>query len=307
MNDRQGFVGGSDVAAILGLSPYGSPYSVWLEKVTGLTVERSDEMEERLELGKDAEQFLASVFNRHHRDAGIAVDLREYGQLELGSDTYPWLRGHADGLVFDATTKHADGWEAKTDRSFTPWKEIPAYYQCQAQTYMMLTGLDHWWFTVGFAGWNVKHYVVEADADDQALIAKATETFWRDHVLTGIAPDPDAHPATTAAIRHRYNITDPDDILYADPITSDYIHLLHEAKRNLDSVRNRVTLLENAIKDRLADCAELRDDHGILATWRAQTTDRIDVKRLRAELPHVADEYTNTTTTRVFRLKDKKD
>jgi putative phage-type endonuclease len=310
MNDRHGFIGGSDVAAILGLSPYGSAWSVWLEKVGGGTAERSDEMDERLEIGKDAEQFLATVFNRHHADAG---EFAMVGQIELENEQYPWLRGHADGKVVNALaarnsanpTPHA-GWEAKTDRSFAVWDEVPAYYQCQAQTYMLLSGLDHWWFTVGFGGWKVKHYVVAADAEDQALIIKATEAFWNDHVLTGIPPEPDAHPATTAAIKHHYNTADPDDIVWADEATSGFVHLLRAAKEDLAHAQAKVTEFENRIKIAMGDCVELRYGDRTLATWKAQTAARVDTRRLKAERPDIADEYTNTTTTRVFRVKEEK-
>ena len=38
-------------------------------------------------------------------------------------------------------------------------------------------------------------------------------------------------------------------------------------------------------------------------TWKAQKSRRIDSKRLRAERPNIADDYTNETTTRVLRVK----
>lgn len=300
--DRIGLIGGSDVAGILGLSPYSSPWSVWLEKATGEQADRSDDMAERLEIGKDAEQFLASVFDRHHQAAGLSVDLR---QVELVNPEYPWLRGHADGMLIDVGTI-AGGWEAKTDRAFAEWDEVPAFYQCQSQLYMALSGLDHWWFTVGFAGWKVKHYVVPADAEDQALIIKATETFWRDHVLTGVPPEADSHPATTAAIKRAYDTTDPDDIVWADDEAVAIVDALRVAKADAKTTEARVDELENRLKVRLGGCAEMRYGDETLATWKAQSAERLDTKALRAAMPATARKFTNTTTTRVLRVAKPK-
>ena len=42
-----------------------------------------------------------------------------------------------------------------------------------------------------------------------------------------------------------------------------------------------------------------------LATWKTQTTKRLDSKRLKEELPDIATQYTKETETRVLRLKRK--
>lgn len=299
--DRRGFIGGSDVAAILGLSPWGSPWSVWAEKTGLVAPEHSDEQTERMEIGKDAERFLAEVFERHHVEVGLKIALHPG---ELHDSQWRHLRGHADGFVIeDETLRRDGGWEAKTANELRPWDDVPAHYQCQAQVYMMLSGLDSWWFTVGFAGWKVKHYVVLADAEDQELIAKATEKFWTEHVLTGIPPEADGHPATSAAIKHAWNVPDPDDTLYADEELDALCASLRVANADLKATEQRKAGLENRIKARMADCGVLQYGERVLATWKPQDARRIDVDRLKRERPDVADEFTNTTTSRVFRLK----
>jgi putative phage-type endonuclease len=310
-DDRRGFIGGSDVAGILGLSPWASPWSVWAEK-TGLYVpERGDDMDERLAIGTDAEGFLASVFNRHHQLVALRVDPKP---AELKNSQWPWLHGHADGMVVHTgsgemadTHPDAAGWEAKTAREFTPWSEVPAYYQCQAQTYMMLSGLDSWWFTVGFAGWKVKHYVVLADAEDQDLIAKATEKFWNDHVLTGVPPEADGHDATTQAIKHAYS--DPDTYTtaaYADDEQLALIASLRTVKADAKAMEKQQTELENRIKAFLQDSEELRYGDQVLATWKKQDDTRLDAKALKAELPDVAERFTTTKTIRKFLVKEER-
>jgi putative phage-type endonuclease len=299
--DRRTFIGGSDVAGILGLSPWSSPWSVWAEKTGRGAPDHTDEMTERMAIGLDAERFLADVFNRHHGD----MDARP-GQGELEHVDYPHLRGHWDGIVTDLDGVLLGGWEAKTSNDLTPWDEIPAFYQCQSQVYMMLSGINRWWFTVGFAGWKVKHYVVLADADDQAFIAKTTEQFWNDHVLADVAPDADAHPATTSAIRRAYNTPDADDVVYADEELQALCTTLRTVRADAKAIEAHQADLENRIKARMADGSELRYGDMVLATWKPQNARRVDVDRLRAAHGDLVEQFTNTTTNRVFRLKSPK-
>ncbi len=57
-------IGGSDAAAILGLSGYGSPFTVAMEKVAGLKEARTEEEQERLDWGKALEPLIAAAFTR---------------------------------------------------------------------------------------------------------------------------------------------------------------------------------------------------------------------------------------------------
>lgn len=294
------------MAGILGLSPWSSPWSVWAEKTGLVEQEHSVEHSERMEIGKDAEGFLADVFNRHHETRNLICVPR---QEELSNDRWPWLRGHADGAIGDGKATliaPVAGWEAKTSADLKPWDEVPAYYQCQAQTYMMLSEHDRWLFTVGFAGWKVKHYEVLADREDQALIAKATGAFWTEHVLTGVAPDADGHEATSTAIRHAYNVADADDTLYADEELHALVTALRTVRADAKAIETHQAELENRIKARMADCGTLQYGAQVLATWRSQSSKRVDLDGLRAAHGDLVEQFTNTSTTRRFLVKTPK-
>ena len=59
LQERRTGIGGSDVPAILGISPYGSPYSVWADKL-GLLPER--ECSEAMRQGADLEAYVSRRF-----------------------------------------------------------------------------------------------------------------------------------------------------------------------------------------------------------------------------------------------------
>src|SRR5262245_13242255 len=121
-DDRSQYLGGTDVAGILNVSPWASPTSIWMEKLGRSTPHLPDQ--ERLEIGKDAEVFLAAVFHRHHPHLFLGG-----AQAELRHPEYPWLRGHADGFVLESEAADIGnaiaGWEAKTDNSYAPWDVVP--------------------------------------------------------------------------------------------------------------------------------------------------------------------------------------
>lgn len=306
---RADFIGGSDIAAIVGLSPWASPWSCWAEKV-GLVQPTHDEAtQDRLDAGTDAELYLAAQFMRHE---GLALAGE---QMELRHPEMTWARGHCDALVFDGA-QHDEapgiglalgGWEAKTDRQFAPWAEVPPYYLCQIQWYMALSGLDRWWVTVGFGGWRTKTYLVERDQSDIDYITARAEAFWTNHVLTGDPPPADGHPATTTALGQAWPDAD-DDTLFAD---ADLVALWDQAlaiRAVADDVKADQARIDNAIRAALGDCSTLMGDDGrVLATWKPSTRRTIDTKALRAAEPDVAERYMTETSTRSLLIKPPKE
>ena len=53
------------------------------------------------------------------------------------------------------------------------------------------------------------------------------------------------------------------------------------------------------------DAEEITHQGIRLATWKSQTSNRLDSTRLRAERPDIAAEYTKTTESRVLRLSKR--
>jgi len=295
-------IGASSVAGVLGISPYQSPWSVWA-KLVGLPV-ADPANQDRLDAGTDAESFLAAQFNRHKADDGLEC---QAAQKEVEHVDYPWLRGRHDGVIVDLPQRATvlAGWEAKTSTDLRPWDEVPDYYQAQVQTYMLLSGFDDWWVTVGFGNWKVRHYHLTADAEDQATIIERTRTFWTDNVLAGIAPDVDGSDATSAALQAAYgHIADADDILFADDKLAAVVDGLRFWRAQAKEAEGEAATYENALKAYMQDCAVLVDPAGVpLVTWKASTSHRTDLNALRADHPDLCEKYVTATTTRRFLLK----
>ena len=174
---RKKGIGGSDVAAILGFSPYKSPYQLWLDK-TGRS-ERKESQNESAHFGNLLEDVVAKEFSRR---SGVKVQ-RVTQQLSLENIGEPWAIGNIDravvnpeiaGRVFfkDGKLTTDQGLECKTASEYLSklfgeegTDQIPDYYLTQCLWYMKLTGFQVWHLAVLIGGNKFRMYRIERDDD----------------------------------------------------------------------------------------------------------------------------------------------
>ncbi|MDL5205078.1 lambda-exonuclease family protein [Streptomyces sp. ALI-76-A] len=198
---RANGIGGSEIAAVLGLSPYESRFSLWHRK-KGLIgpVEESEEMY----WGKEHEPAICRRFARDHPEL-VVTAAPTYSHPDR-----PWQIANPD--------RHAgpDLFEAKTARDDTGWgkegtSEIPVHYRAQCLHYMDVTGARNCWVGVLIAGSQYREYVVEYDEAEARLLRDAGARFM-DDLARDIRPDIDGHSATYQAIREIPDGLDPVDV-----------------------------------------------------------------------------------------------
>jgi putative phage-type endonuclease len=132
---RKHGIGGSDAPAIMGLSPFGSPITVYLDKVDPTV---SDEpMPPYVELGLELEPYLMRKVAELYEAPGYELD----GQLYQSTER-PWQMCTLDGKLIDnGSTTHT---ELKT-RAFLDdeWKnDIPMDISVQVQHQIDVMELD---------------------------------------------------------------------------------------------------------------------------------------------------------------------
>lgn len=207
---RQG-VGASDVAGILGISPYASPFSVWGEKVGLLGEEPSNEV---MEAGRWLELAIAPWFTSR---TGLHV-AGEQTFVEAG-DGLAFCT--LDGFVTEAPTPSLvdplGNLQIKTAGFGKKWDPIPAHHQAQCQWEMYVTGLEREWLAV-LMGRRLDVHLLERDEGDIAFIKSRVDRFWEEHVLTGTPPATDGHDATLRALAEVYPTHTPDKSVELDEL-----------------------------------------------------------------------------------------
>lgn len=324
MNDRAAWlerrrrgIGGSDVAGVIGISPWQSPWSIWVDKVGLVPVDESTATD-AMEFGTRAEPMMSRWFQDR---TGLNVGGE---QTEVEHPEHPWMLVTVDGFVYDRDVYTAERGDLPdrlgvheikcTTDSAAEWAEdIPVHYQCQAQWAMAVTGLPKVWFSVlHLAFGRIKYEVYEFDRDETEIefLRSSCSTFWHDHVVTGTPPPADAHSATTEAL----NMAWPDAAgqIDADDKARKLIAAIHEADRWKTQCQADADQLRNRLRALLGDNTDLVDDTGPkprnLATFRWQERKTVDVNRLLAEHPDIdRTDYERNTDVRVLRVNKPKE
>lgn len=198
---RRDGIGASDVAGILELSPWATPFSVWASK----TQELEDEATEAMRWGLRLEDLIIEAFEAQ-------TDLHVHGrQWLVRHNRHPWAMATLDGLpfespeidyedVYDTLGVFAPGEfeplgviEVKTDAGFGAWSDgVPDHVRIQVMWQMFVTGLTNAWLAVLHGGRRFEVYEVGYDARLAASIFERVSE-WRDRYIVGDEiPEPDA-------------------------------------------------------------------------------------------------------------------
>lgn len=204
---RANGIGGSEIAAVMGLSPYESRFSLWHRKQGLISpVEENDVMY----WGKIHEPAICAEFAKRHPEYDVQP-----------SPTYaaagrPWQVVNPDRLILDNEWQTTAIVEAKTSRDDEGWgeegtAEIPVHYRAQCQWYMDALVVPRCYVAVLIAGSDYREYVVDYDPADALHMRQAAAEFMRT-LAAGERPDIDGHSATYQAIREIPEGLDPVDV-----------------------------------------------------------------------------------------------
>jgi putative phage-type endonuclease len=201
---RAGALGGSEIAAALGLSIFESPFSLWHRKAGQIgPVEDNGEMY----WGRIHEPQLRAEFAKRHPEFAVYGDVGTWRDAE-----HSFIVANPDGLVYPAGTLPAgmfplpsEVWEGKCARSRTGWGEegsddVPVYYRAQGLWYCRVFGAARVRFSVLFFGCEYAEFVVEYDETEAQILIERGSAFVQS-LLDNIRPAIDSHEKTYAAVR----------------------------------------------------------------------------------------------------------
>lgn len=137
-------VGGSDAASIIGLNPWKSNYTLWLEK-TGRKKPDDLSYNELVQYGKAAEEPLRQLFALDYKKT-LAVHYEPFNLFT--NSEYPWAHASLDGWAEEIETGRWGVLEFKTATissaaQSSKWKDgIPQNYYCQLLHYLAITNFE---------------------------------------------------------------------------------------------------------------------------------------------------------------------
>ena len=265
---RRAGIGASDVAGIVGLSPYVTPFTVWAEKVKGTQKTATEAMD----WGRKLEDV---VLDEYQERTGLWVYDR---QLLVRHPKHEWAMATLDGVAYESTDapmvlserrlSALNNVEVKTDGRYGRWSEIPDHYQIQTQWQMFVTGMEHTTLVCLHGGRNFEVYELSADDRVQQSLYLKAVTFRERFIEGDEVPEVDESDYTTKALSDLWR-GEGDELDLSQDLAA-----MWEGVIGLEAEKNR---LEADIKKRKNQMKAAMGDHTValvdgmpVATWKSQ-------------------------------------
>lgn len=189
LSRRQGGIGGSDAACVVGLNKYKTNVQLWEEK-TGLSTQKDISNQPAVAFGVAAEPIIRDLFRVEHPEYDIAYHpYRMYAK-----DHYNWLYATLDGELQskDGSGKGILEIKTCTIQNSTQWEEwnnqLPQNYYVQVLHQLLATGWDFVclcaylrYTSAGTPRKQIREYTVTRSdvLDDLEWLLEKEETFWQ--------------------------------------------------------------------------------------------------------------------------------
>jgi putative phage-type endonuclease len=223
---RQAGIGASEIAAVLGISPYASPFSLYWAKVHGWEIEDTGDMEagRRMESAiadwaadriDPHGQFVihpAGLYGSSERPWQIATPDRLICDTQLHDDPFPddptYQHEHPTcNVVAVLECKHPYSWDGFGEDGTD---EIPVYFRTQLLQQMDVMEVGEG-YLAAYSGHELRVYHLRRDDKDIAVMRAAGGAFWQ-RLQDGIVPGVDEHQATAVALRRLHPTVEDFDV-----------------------------------------------------------------------------------------------
>ena len=267
---RKPYLGGSDIAAMLGLSPWKTPYQLWAEK-TGRVVDEKPKNQLALDLGAYDEEFMAK---RYQATTGRVV--RNYGYMIC--DDVHHVCADIDRLVVPDDAKIAAFHEdIRTDTLLEVktakyvWdEEVPSYYITQDQTYLGLTGCLHADMAVLFREPTLTDRYPRVERNQTMIdgILEQSKVWVEKHIWHDEAPD----PVSEEDCRRKFARSKGGVEIVATPRIVEVLEVRRSAMARADKAESDIAACNTEIFAFMGEADPLMDPENKarkLATWRS--------------------------------------
>lgn len=253
---------------------------------------QDDKNSYKMELSNKLKSFVANEFTLK-----TGKKVRNINGI-LRNDKYPFAIANIDRAVVGEKAFL----ECKVTNSYSKkvWQMgVPIHYQIQVNHYMAVTGATHC-YVAALIG-NEELIIHRIDRDEEIIdeIMKLEAMFWDKCILGGEIPAPDGSLDYSIVLQGLYKDSKDEELILFeqeklldryDEITAIYKEIEVERKKIEQYIQVQMKEYEvGFIGDRRI-------------TWKKQSRNTIDTKKLKKEYPEIAAECMKTTTSRVFRL-----
>ena len=265
---RDKYIGGSDIAGILNISPWKDAVDVWADKITPRVNDEQTANHRAKQRGSRLEPYIRDMIQDEH-----GIQIEAFNQRYIDSEV-PYFAAEID---FETAGRQKNG-EIKTVHPFAArdWgeqdtDELPLHYVAQVQWGMGITRRQEC-EVFALIGDDLRRYTVHADQDLIDTMRERAKQFWECYVLPGVQPPLDYdNPARALETLKRLYPGTNGQTIDATPMHEHWRKVIEEASRLQGHYQNVIDGAKAHLLSEMGNAALLRFQNG-RALRRKQTT-----------------------------------
>lgn len=310
-------IGGSDAAAVCGVSPWKTAREIYQEKAEGIVRDEPEKNWVALEIGKRLEELVVQIFMRQ-------TGLKPYAVRKMFRHPfYPFMLADVDYFVKIGENVYVV--ECKTSFSYRmdEWADgnVPLHYELQGRHYAAVTNTKGVIFLCLYGNSEDTFLMrkIERDLKQEEDLIEQEAYFWNELVLEKRAPDyTEQSSLVINSLKKQMQIREQKTVALSKELSSNVLTYLKlkEKKAEADALsrnlENELKGITAPIRSALADAQIGRieiNGTSYQAGYTKRTMTSIPKNRLEAMRllhPDIYQEYGKTTTSFSFYIKEEK-
>lgn len=296
---RKSGIGSSEIATIVGLNPWETPYQLWRRKV-GIDAPQAENF------AMKAGHYLEDAVSRFWSDeTGREIIKRSAGDWIIRDNDRPFLQVSPDRTYWLTGEKRNDTnkgiLECKTTQMAVDADDLPKHWFCQVQYQLGVAGLEHGSLAWLCSGREFGYKDIDLVTDFYQWLVEEASRFWQDNILGRKEPS----AVSVKDVLLKYNRHADGKIVEVGADILDACTELKDVKKQIKALEETQASLEERIKMVFGDAEGISFEGQTLATWKApKPSQKFDAKALQADDPTTYAKYvTQQQGARRFLLK----
>ena len=313
LKERGKGIGGSDASSVVGLNPYKSSITVYLEKLNYIknNINNIDDKTINSILNKNTQHIEDTIYTNYKMELGNKLKdfvAREFALKTnkkvrningiLKNDKYPFAIANIDRAIVGEKAFL----ECKVSGSYFKgeWKNgVPINYKVQCYHYMAVTGATHCYVAALIGNEDLVIHKIDRDEEIIEDIMKLEKMFWEKCVLGDNIPIPDGSDDYSKVLKNLYKESKEEEIILFEK--ENYLNRYDDVVGLIKELDSEKKAIEQYIQSQMKEY-EIAYIGDRKISWKKQSKNIVDSKRLKKEHPDLAKKYMKTTTSRVFRI-----
>lgn len=299
LKTRESGIGSSEVATVVGLNPWETPYQLWRRK-RGLDAPKEENF--AMKAGHYLEDAVAQFWQD---ETGQDVIKSSAGDWLIVNNDKPYLRVSPDRTYWLAgkTRNNANKGilECKTTQLSIDPNDIPKHWFCQVMYQLGVAELTHGSLAWLSSGREFGYKDLKFVPSFYEWLVEEVDKFWHENVIGGVEPS----AVSVKDVLLKYNRhTDGKTIEVSEALFRDYQDL-KDVRKQIEVLEERKETLEGRLKLAFADAEAITYEGDTLATWKApKPSKKFDAKLFQSEHKDICEPYmVETQGARRFLLK----